>query len=213
MQSILNTMHMPINNQTDLQPYPHHVRTVHQSHPPSHQLTRNTGPQQRPAFVACTFYQSNTHPHAHTAVPPHRPAHTPPQHMNVSNTHPHTTHTQHRSSATHLHKIRMIPTPIHTPPTRNTVLSHAQLEHPHRSVSYYPLEDAALVALYSGGFERTSGPCLPVALTFSKYFTRAVVAGEAAVTAPDPGVCLCVYACASLCASKRLYVVTLCAVS
>lgn len=46
------------------------------------------------------------------------------------------------------------------------------------------------VALYAGGYEQQTGPCLPVALTFSKYYARAVANGEAYMAPPEEGECV-----------------------
>ncbi|KAF5842979.1 hypothetical protein DUNSADRAFT_3572, partial [Dunaliella salina] len=76
----------------------------------------------------------------------------------------------------------------HMPPhILKQVLSRALMEYPHQTVSYYPLEDAALVAAFAGAYERHTGPCLPVALTFSKYYMRSVAVAQAAAAPPEEG--------------------------
>eukprot|EP00983_Pelagomonas_calceolata_P126000 1161263-Pelagomonas_calceolata.AAC.16 len=94
----------------------------------------------------------------------------------------------------------------HHQPHRPQVLSRALMEYPHQAVSYYPLEDAALVAAFAGGFERHTGPCLPVALTFSKFYTRSVEVAQAAAAPPEEGACmhLLVYAFSLLATAAAL---------
>ncbi|GFH12672.1 uncharacterized protein HaLaN_08400, partial [Haematococcus lacustris] len=58
------------------------------------------------------------------------------------------------------------------------VLTSAQLQLPHSKTAYHAMDDAALVALFAGDYERREALGIPVALTFSHFFTRCAKKAE-----------------------------------